>query len=429
MSYCKFSKELPITKEYDVVVVGAGPAGLSAAVSSARMGAKTALIEKLGVVGGAFIAGHVGPLMGGVSKGTIVEEIHKLLGTYFWGPMHDIEKGKISLLHWLNEEDVDLYLQTPVVDLIQQDGIISGLVVSTKMGLELFKAKQVIDATGDGMIAYLAGADYSIGRDEDGLVQPVTLMFTLTNVNTEVAVICKAEESEAEINGKNFVEFCKEKCAQGELPENVSIIRLYPSVNAGEIMVNATQENYIDGLNYNDMTKAEINLRKQIETITNFLIKYVPGYENCYVKDSADVLGIRETRRIKGDYTLNDLDLLSGRRFEDVMVHEASFVIDIHNPDGGGQAEGYATHVQPYDIPYRCFLPCGLNNLMTAGRCISGTHRAHASYRVMNICMAMGQTVGIAAALSAKHGVTPRELGYQAVQKELITLGVELVDC
>ncbi len=424
MSFCRFSKELPVTQKYDVIVVGAGPAGLSAAVSSTRMGAKTALIEKLGVVGGSFIAGHVGPLMGGVSKGTIVEEIHQLLGTYFWGPMHDLEKGKISILKWLGEENVDLYLQTPVVDLIQKDGTISGIVVSTKTGLELFEANQFVDATGDGMIAFLSGAEYSIGRDEDGLVQPATLMFTLANVDTDIAILCKAEESEAEINGKNFVEFCKEKCSQGELPENVAIIRLYPSVNPGEIMVNATQENYIDGLNYCDISKAELNLRKQIETITNFLVKYVPGYEKCYVKDSADVLGIRETRRIKGDYTLNDLDLLAGRRFEDVMVHEANFVIDIQ--DGGGQAEGYATRVHPYDIPYRCFLPIGIRNVMTAGRCISGTHRAHASYRVMNICMAMGQAVGIAAALSAIQGITPRELGCQKVQRELEALGVEL---
>lgn len=135
---------------------------------------------------------------------------------------------------------------------------------------------------------------------------------------------------------------------------------------------------------------------------------------------------MRESRRVIGEYTLSDLDVESGQKFPDAMVHSANFLIDIHNPDGGGQAEGVSKQVNAYDIPYRCMLPKSVENLLVTGRSISGTHRAHASYRVMNICMPMGQAAGIAAALSAQNGVAPRQLDYRLIQNELTKLGVDL---
>lgn len=426
MNTLNYNRNLTVTREYDVIVAGAGPAGMAAAVSSARTGAKTALIEKLGMFGGNMISGHVGPLMGGVSKGTIVEEIHSMLGTWFHGPMHDLERSKNILLNWMQSANVEIILQTPIVDVIKNDSVIEGVVVSTKNGLEIFRGNTIIDATGDGTVAFLAGAEVMMGRDGDGLLQPVSLMYTLAGVNTDIALLCGGEHSETKYKDGKFVDFCIKMNEEGVLPKNVNVVRLYQSINKGEIIVNTTQENYINGLDYLDITKAEISLRSQMDSVNDFLRKYVPGYENSYVKDSADVLGVRETRRIKGEYILNDEDLLNGKRFKDVMVHDADFVIDIHNPNGGGQAEGIAVSVKPYDIPYRAFLPLNIDNLLTAGRCISGTHRAHASYRVMNICMAMGQAVGIAAALSATSRISPKELDYKRIQNELTALGVEL---
>ena len=162
--------------------------------------------------------------------------------------------------------------------------------------------------------------------------------------------------------------------------------------------------------------------------MVDFLRKYVPGYENCRVKSSAATLGVRETRRFQGDYTISDHDVEKGVRHEDVVVHNAWFLIDIHNPTGGGQAEGKSQPATPYDIPYRALLPQKVNNLLLSGRCISGTHRAHASYRVMAVCMATGQAAGTAAALSAQANVAPRDVDVKAVQAALEKSGCELYE-
>ena len=152
----------------------------------------------------------------------------------------------------------------------------------------------------------------------------------------------------------------------------------------------------------------------------------MPGFEKCRVKSSAGTLGVRETRRVMGDAMVVDDDLLAGRHYPDAVVHNAWFLIDIHNPKGGGQAEGHSHPAQPYDIRYGAFLPKGIDGLLTAGRCISGTHRAHASYRVMTPCMAMGEAVGVAAALAAKRGVAPRDVSAADIRAELSRRGVRL---
>ena len=172
--------------------------------------------------------------------------------------------------------------------------------------------------------------------------------------------------------------------------------------------------------------KAEIVLRKQIDEITDFLRKYVAGYENCSVKFSADTMGVRESRRIMGEYILSVDDLRVGSRFEDVVVHKANFVVDIHNPDGGGQAEGLAEVVKAYDIPYRCLVPKNVENLLVTGRCISATHEAMASFRIMSVCMALGEAAGIAAAIAAERDVTPRQLDVKLVQDALTAKGADL---
>ena len=229
-------------------------------------------------------------------------------------------------------------------------------------------------------------------------------------------------------SGEEYRALCKRMCADGVLPPNVHIVRLHRTGPAGERSVNATQINGIDALDPADKFNAEVELRRQIEVCYDFLVKYVPGYENCYIKSSGTTLGVRETRRVKGDDCVTDAYVEQGLHSPDVVVHNAWFLIDIHNPAGGGQAEGFAQPAQPYDIPYGALLPAGLEGLLTAGRCISGSHRAHASYRVMAICMAMGQAAGVAAALSSAQKTTPRALGAHAVQQKLTQLGAKLFD-
>ena len=441
MSTYNYSKTIPVTDSFDVIVAGSGPAGICAAVSAAREGARVALIESAGVIGGNLTVGHVSPLLGAVSRGTYYDEIVQLLsGTTPDKAGHvtrngremplDPEAAKIKLTRWVSESGVTVMLGCNVTDVIKEGNRVRGLIItSMTRGLFALNADAVIDATGDGTVSMLAGAEYSVGRDSDGRTQPCTLEFLVAGVDESVAISAWGGSDPVKLpSGEEYRQLCRRMCAAGELPENVHIVRLHQTGTPGERSINATQLNGIDPLDPATRFRADAILRDQIEVCLNFLHKYVPGYENCFIKSTGAVLGVRETRRIKGDDTVTDAYVEQGLTSPDAVVHKAWFLIDIHNPAGGGQAEGFAQPAQPYDIPYGALLPRGIEGLLTAGRCISGTHRAHASYRVMAICMAMGEAAGVAAALSSAKLITPRELGASAVQQRLCERGVVLTD-
>ena len=433
METVSYTREIPVYKRFDVIVCGAGPAGICAAVAAARQGAKVALLERYGVPGGNLTCGHVGPILGMVGKGTMRDELMALLevpdndmiGRV--GVAHDMQRAKTVLTEFIHHENIEVYLQTMVADALVEDRRITGVVISTKEGLLALEGKVVVDATGDGDVAAFAGCQIEKGR-EDGLMQPVTLEFTLDNVDEDRGVICIGDVDDVEFNGQRFLDYCKQCAQKGMLPEHLAAVRLHPTVHKGERQVNTTQANGVDSTKIEDLYPAELALRGQIDTLIRFFRENLPGYENCKYIASGTTTGVRESRRVVGEYLITAEELAAGKRFDDVVVHRAEFIVDIHNPAGAGQAEEKIQYVVPYDLPYGCFVPKGVDGLMTAGRCISGTHRAHASYRVMSICMAMGQAVGVAAALCARQGCQPRELDVKALQKELAALGVELFD-
>lgn len=433
-----YKNEIDIIADVDVAVAGAGPAGICAAVAAARQGAKVLLVERYGAVGGNLTLGNVSPILGKVSKGTMYDEIIELLSachkdelkveTRNGKEIHiDAEEAKGILINFLNDNNVNVMLQTTICDVIKENNALQGLIVTTSFGIKAIKAKRIIDATGDGTVAYLAGCEYKIGRDTDGKTQPVTLEFTISNVDESRAIMCFGGSDPVTLpNGKKYSEFCKECEHNGILPKNVSIVRLHRTFYSGERNVNATQMNDISGLETEDLYKAEVELRNQIDSIVKFLREYIPGYENCMLKTTADTLGVRETRRIMGEYVMCDDDVEQGNKYDDAIVHNAWFLIDIHNPSGGGQAEGHSKMATPYDIRYGALVPKNIDNLLTAGRCISGTHRAHASYRVMAICMATGEAAGVAATLSIKENVIPRNLQVCKIKDVLTDKGIEL---
>lgn len=433
METVSYTREIPVYKRFDVIVCGAGPAGICAAVAAARQGAKVALLERYGVPGGNLTCGHVGPILGMVGKGTMRDELMALLevpdndmiGRV--GVAHDMQRAKTVLTEFIHHENIEVYLQTMAADALVEDHRVTGVVISTKEGLLALEGKVVVDATGDGDVAAFAGCQIEKGR-EDGLMQPVTLEFTLDNVDEDRGVICIGDVDDVEFNGQRFLDYCKQCAQKGMLPEHLAAVRLHPTVHKGERQVNTTQANGVDSTKIEDLYPAELALRGQIDTLIRFFRENLPGYENCKYIASGTTTGIRESRRVVGEYLITAEELAAGKRFDDVVVHKAEFIVDIHNPAGAGQAEEKIQYVVPYDLPYGCFVPKGVDGLMTAGRCISGTHRAHASYRVMSICMAMGQAVGVAAALCARQGCQPRELDVKALQKELTALGVELFD-
>ncbi|MBO5701987.1 MAG: FAD-dependent oxidoreductase [Clostridia bacterium] len=438
-----YQKQVTVVRECDVLVVGAGPAGVCAAVSAAREGAKVILCERYGSVGGMLTMGNVDPILGEVSSGTYYDEIVKRLAEIDKGTVPTTgtrigrevpvnrEVAKIVLDKMLSDAGVELWVGAAFVDALTESGKVTGAIFATQNGLKAIRAKITIDSTGDACVAASAGAEIEIGRESDGGLQPMTLEFTVTGVDESIAISVWGGSDPikipaGEFAGMEYRELCKQKNREGELPEFVTIVRLHKTSKPGERSVNATQVNGLSPLDPSDMGKAEIELRDQIKRCVDFLQKYIPGFENCSIKASADTVGVRESRRVRGIEYIVDSDVENGRMREDGIVHNAWFLIDIHNPKGGGQAEGYSKPAQPYDIPYGALVPIKIDGLLIAGRPISGTHRAHASWRVMAICMAMGEAAGVAASKCTALDCEPRDLDPAEVRKILAARGVEL---
>ena len=425
----RYTRDVVLHSSWDVIVCGAGPSGIAAAVTASRLGMKVMLLERYGVVGGCLTLGNVTTVMGGVAGGTIRDEITRLLTSRDGETGIDNESAKGLLTGLLAKEKIDFRLQCPVVDAYVADGEIRGVFALTQKGIVLMEAKWVVDATGDGYVAAMAGCEVMTGRDGDGLVQPSSLMYTIEGMDEESTLVCRHEEDHTVFpDGREYLAMCEKAAAEGRLPENVTIVRLYKTGRKGERLVNATQMNGVSILSDGDAERSEIELRRQMEMVNRFLREEVPGCENIRVRVSASTLGVRESRRIRGRYVLEAEDLIAGRVFEDTVVHRADFCIDIHNPTGGGQAEteGCPHKTQPYDIPMRALQPLHVDNLILSGRSISGSHRAHASYRVMNIAMAIGQASGTMAAVSVRNGCRVSELDHRAVQRSLEEQGCVL---
>ena len=433
MDKIAYSSSLPVKASYDVLVAGAGPAGICAAVAAARSGASVALVERYGVVGGNLTAGFVGPILGSVGKGTMRDELVRLLGVpdNDWigetGKAHDVEKAKLVLSEFVADAGVDVYLQCSVFDVLRSESVVSGLVVASNEAPFVLLGKVVGDATGDAVVSTLAGATVFKGRD-DGLMQPVTLEFTVDGVDESRGLICIGDVDDVQLFGKRFLDWCREQADAGKIPPPLAAVRLHPTVHPGERQVNTTQLGGVDITRVEQIFPADLQLRRQMVLLETFLRENVPGYEKIRITASGTTTGVRESRRVLGDYLIDADELAAGCRFPDVIVHKALFIVDIHNPTGAGQAEDHIQYCQPYDLPYRCFLPKGIEGLLVTGRCISGTHRAHASYRVMSICMAMGEATGVAAALAASRGCTPRALPVSDLQSALSARGISLFD-
>jgi hypothetical protein len=217
--------------------------------------------------------------------------------------------------------------------------------------------------------------------------------------------------------------------ARQHIPYPAGHVLIYPSPLPGMVVLNMTNCNKVDGTKTRDLVNAEITCRRQIDIILDFMRKYVPGFEKAYLVQSSAMIGVRETRHFKGEATLTERDIMEARVFEDWVVTKAHFNFDVHNLEGAGLDEtgvqrGFRQR-QGYTIPYGCLVPLKAEGLLLAGRIISGTHMAHSNFRVMPICVNIGQAAGVAAALCAKEGVQPRALGAVKVQEVLRGLGVE----
>lgn len=426
-------KQIPVAAEVDVLVVGAGPAGFSAAVCAAREGAKTMLIEQTGDVGGVATTGLMSHWTGNTQGGfyeEILDRSAEAGGDWdtaeFNGGLRQVinpERLKTIMLQMLDEAGVKLCLYTFSSEAIVENDRIKGVIVQSKAGRQAILAKVIIDATGDGDIAASAGVPYQKGRETDGKMQPMSLMFKVAGVDVERGVFPGGFEETFQIPKGDIQTLGRE-----HIPSPAGHVLLYKTTLPGVVTCNMTNCIDVDGTNPDDLTHATCVCRSQIDPIVAFLREYVPGFENCYLISSASVIGVRETRHFKGEACITEQDIRDARVFEDWAVTRVSFTFDIHNLTGNGLDEtGEQKHFKQkkgYTIPYGCLVPVKIDGLLLAGRDISGTHMAHSNFRVMPICANMGQAAGIAAAMCVKQNIRPRVLNVKQLQNRLMEQGV-----
>ncbi len=312
------------------------------------------------------------------------------------------------------DNDVDLLLHTRAIGVLKQNGTVKAVRVFHKGGIEDLGADIVIDATGDGDIAAWAGGTVEIGRESDNACQPMTTSFRMANVDMDRIPDGKT------VN--NLYETAKNKGEINNPREN--ILKFY-TVHPDVMHFNSTRVTAKSSLDGWSMTEAEIEGRRQVEELSRFLINRIAGFENAYLMKMGTQIGVRESRRIMGSYVLNAEDVISGRKFDD-GVSCGSYAIDIHNPTGTGTKMVYLDDGIYYHIPYRCLIPAGTDNIIVASRCISATHEAHSSLRVMPTVWGIGQAGGTAAALCLIHKTKPSNLNMTELRKNLGAQGVFL---
>lgn len=446
------AREIAVRKETDVLVIGGGPSGIMAALAAAEDGLNVMLIESRSFVGGNMtiglpILGFLGQKGNQIIKGLPQKLIDRLKAVQASSehrpcPLHmsltlvEPEAVKTVALEMLVESKVDVLFYAFCAGVVMEKDELKGVIIESKAGREAILAKTIIDCSGDADVAYRAGVPCEYGNEHGG-VQPPTLMFCLGGVDTEKLRTSIAEEPRtyltdfipAEYFGQNnqFVlvgmRNLVKKAQDAGLTLATERTILITGLRKGEVWVNMTRVNGVNGTDPGSLTHGEIEGRNQIHDIQKYLIDYVPGFENAYFLKTAPFLGIRETRRIEGHYTMTREDIMTCRHFDDAIA-VASYPLDIHHPQGGGCTLEWCGDC--YDIPYRSLIPQKVKNLIVAGRCISTTHEAMSAIRVMAPCMAMGEAAGRAAKMAVTQGIQPADIDVKKLQQELLQKGAYL---
>ncbi|NLF60243.1 MAG: FAD-dependent oxidoreductase [Lentisphaerae bacterium] len=460
---------MPCLGDYDVIVCGGGMAGFGAALAAARQGCKTLLLERESALGGLATVGLVNiPLdfAAGISR-EMLDRLNEVNG--HWHRNTDPEKHKLILDRMVTEAGVDLLLVSHVVEAIMQDDrTICGVVLENKSGRQAVLGKRIIDCTGDADVAFFAGCETMKGRPSDGKHQACSLEFRLGGVNWE-----KYRDSDLKKNDPQWIKLIAKAVDDGALPymidNHLNWLTHVPGrpqhCNQDEVSICFSHSRNCKPLCAKDLTRMYLEGREQADILSKFIRDYIPGYENSYLIDTGSLLGVRESRRVVGEYVLKTLDVVRANTFEDTITLTGHH-LDLHNPDGPGNikwaeleidgrtcyvstigkvgswpppggwdvitdgwgrsGDDFQRKVLPTSIPYRSLVPRDVDNLLVAGRCLSAEFMAQACCRLILACLNMGQAAGTAAALSLAKGLTPRQIDRKELQLMLLETGCEI---
>lgn len=415
-----FSAEAKDAGEYDVVVIGGGPAGFIAAIAAAREGAKTALVEKYGFLGGMATAGFVAPLSVFAFKGDLViggipwefvQRLEKMGGAFIEWPKanvdFDVELYKLCTQRMVLEAGVDIFMHSSFIGCSRKGNTIQKIFLSNKNGIESLQAKVFIDATGDGDLAWLSGVPMQPNADND--IQPSSFCFIMSGIDTQSEMMKRCLYHNGLTGPSQCMPIRNRLLEIKEAGEDIPDFGgpwFNNALRPGTAFVNITRRaaNSCDNRNF---TKAECLLREDIFKFTEILRREFKEFKNCYVSSSAPQAGIRESRRIIGEHTVTAEEYMNALKYED-SISRGIHPIDIHASKGASQVRIDLT--QPAYVPYRALFNGNFPNLLVAGRCISTDRQALASLRVQASCMGTGQAAGVAAAMSVK-----AKCGVQAV--------------
>ncbi|MDA8218452.1 MAG: FAD-dependent oxidoreductase [Dehalococcoidales bacterium] len=438
------ARSLPVTQRAEVLVVGGGTSGVAAAIAAARQGADTVLMERYGFLGGTAVGSPVptfqeGPKIGGGHAILgIYAEMKERLARYnaISGESAGYEFKSAGLpsespkamtgrfepamlqmicLEMCQAAGVRQVLHTALADTIMHGDAIEYAVGVNKGGLMAVAARQFVDGTADGDLAVAAGAKAEVGSKRDGFTQPPTLGFDLSNVDFQ------------QLARADWLALWRQ--FQSELPE-VTVPRgrfmFERQEDRGTLrFVAMTHVEHVNAADPGDRTYIEVTGRLQAKAVMDFFRKHVPGCERCVITRTGVEAGIRESRRIVGDYVITRADVLEARKFADCVGCSSSW-IDVHEPGAAGVRHEYVPRNEWFEVPYRALITSGVNNLYTVGRAVSCTHEALGALRTIPTGIMLGEAAGVAAALCAKEGVASRKLNVGRLQQALAEAGVFL---